>query len=791
MNEILKSPLYTLGYRFIDPQYLPAGKDEYYLRNRQRARLPDYAVSYRSLTSREIEVLIRNGNTSDNWANFQVVDPFSPELVQGCKFFGLIRIGKLEPWYLEFHNLRRPVGLYNSAIISCDFGDNVVVDNVNYLSHYIIGNDVMIVNVNELTTTETAKFGNGVVKEGELESQRIHLELCNENGGRSVIPFNGMLAGDAWLWTRFRDDTVLQKKFREFTDKKFDKSRGHYGMIGDRTVIKNCRIVKDCMIGSDAYLKGANKLKNLTLNSSADAPSQVGEGCELVNGIIGLGCRIFYGAKAVRFVMGSHSQLKYGARLINSYLGDNATISCCEVLNSLIFPGHEQHHNNSFLCASLLMGQSNIAAGATIGSNHNSRSADGELVAGRGFWPGLCVSLKHNSRFASYTLLAKGDFPGELDIPIPFCLVSNDSSQNELTVMPGYWFQYNMYALVRNNWKYAFRDKRTVRVQLIEWDFLAPDTINEMVHALTVLEEYTGLAWTKKNEGCCWAWSDHQNGGTGNFKHKLKGVQEQADETERERLTRDLFENNTKNQCDDRAIAPDALRMLGRELLLGPPGPVESLEVFAQGWENSNRRVRLVKVHEAYEAFRELIAYYAALQILETIENQHPANFQVLRKLIPQGVELTDWWNAGGQLIEEKALRQLLKEIREDQIGNWDEVHNFYLRQGERYKIAGLEHSLAALWTVHGIDLSTAEWPVLRNLLKDSVVIRHWMTKGIIESREKDHKNPFRQMTYAGQEEMDRVIGKLEDNTFIRREVEAAKAYGEKIDKIVERFDRF
>ena len=108
--------------------------------------------------------------------------------------------------------------------------------------------------------------------------------------------------------------------------------------------------------------------------------------------------------------MASHSQLKYGARLINSYLGNNSTISCCEVLNSLIFPAHEQHHNNSFLCASLIMGQSNIAAGATIGSNHNSRGADGEIIAGRGFWPGLCVSLKHNSKFASFTILAKGGF---------------------------------------------------------------------------------------------------------------------------------------------------------------------------------------------------------------------------------------------------------------------------------------------------------------------------------------------------------------------------------------------
>jgi hypothetical protein len=415
MNEIVKSPVSDLGYHFIPEIYIPKGKDEYYLRNQQNKN----GIVYRRLTAYEIEVLVRNRNTSDDWNQILVSNAFTPELVQNCKFFGLVRIGKLEPYYLEFHNLRRPVGLYNSTIISSDFGDNIVVDNVNYLSHYIVGNDVMIVNTNELATTDHAKFGNGILKEGEPEFIRIRLEVCNENGGRHIIPFDGMLPGDAWFWSRFRDDKILQERFKEFTEKKFDNRRGYYGTIGDRTVIKNCRIIKDVLIGSDAYLKGANKLKNLTINSSASEKTQIGEGCELVNGVIGFGCRIFYGVKAVRFFLASQSQLKYGARLINSYLGNNSTISCCEVLNSLIFPAHEQHHNNSFLCAALVMGQSNMAAGATIGSNHNSRSPDGELIAGRGFWPGLCVSLKHNSKFASFIILAKGDYPAELDIPIP------------------------------------------------------------------------------------------------------------------------------------------------------------------------------------------------------------------------------------------------------------------------------------------------------------------------------------------------------------------------------------
>jgi hypothetical protein len=137
---------------------------------------------------------------------------------------------------------------------------------------------------------------------------------------------------------------------------------------------------------------------------------------ELVNGIIGYGCHVFYGVKAVRFIMGNNSNLKYGARLLNSVLGDNSTISCCEVLNTLVFPFHEQHHNNSFLIAALVMGQSNMAAGANIGSNHNTRGNDGELRARRGFWPALSSSIKYNSNFASFTLITKGDYPNEMNM---------------------------------------------------------------------------------------------------------------------------------------------------------------------------------------------------------------------------------------------------------------------------------------------------------------------------------------------------------------------------------------
>jgi hypothetical protein len=502
MNIIHTFPVASLGYDFIEPRFLPKGKDEYFLRNQQLKN----KGRYKKLTAQQRAILQSNGNTASNWNDIRVSAGFDPTLVHNCRFFGLVRIGDLKPSYHEFHNLRIAEGLYNSTIISADIGDHVCIDQVRYLSHYIIDEYVMLVNINELACTDKAKFGNGILKQGETdEKRRIVIEICNENGGRSIIPFDGMLAGDAYLWSRYRSDKLLMKRFRELTEKKFDAQRGYYGRIGARTVIKNSLIIKDTLIGSDAYIKGANKLKNLTINSDADRKTQIGEGCELVNGIVGYGCRIFYGVKAVRFITASHSQLKYGARLINSYLGNNSTISCCEVLNTMVFPAHEQHHNNSFLCASLVMGQSNIAAGATIGSNHNSRGADGEIIAGRGFWPGLCVSLKHNSRFASFTIIAKGDYPAELDIPIPFSLISQDMSNDRLVVMPAYWFMYNMYALARNAWKYEDRDKRIHKMQTIEFDYLGPDTINEIMDAIRFLQK---LKPNEKDEAIITGWEN-------------------------------------------------------------------------------------------------------------------------------------------------------------------------------------------------------------------------------------------------------------------------------------------
>ncbi len=733
MSDMQIKSVESIGRKFIGGKFLPPGADEYYLRNIQSDRPAD---SWRRLKASEIETLVVNGNTADDWDNIRVDDKFNPRAVKGCEFYGLVRIGRLSGFCLDYHDLIVPVGITNSSIVSCDIGDDAAVHNVRYLAHYIIGSHVILLNIDEMQTSNHSKFGNGIVKDGEDESVRIWLDLVNENGRREVMPFDGMTPGDAYIWAKYRGDTELMRRLGEITQKQFDSRRGFYGTVGDRCTIKNCRIIKDVKVGPCAYIKGANKLKNLTINSNENQPSQIGEGVELVNGIIGRGCKIFYGCKAVRFVMGECCKLTYGARLINSYLGDNSTISCCEVLNDLIFPSHEQHHNNSFLVAALVKGQSNVAACATVGSNHNSRSPDGEIEAGRGFWPGLCVSVKHCCKFASFTLLAKGDYPAELNIPLPFSLVSDNETDGYLSVMPAYWWMYNMYALARNTWKFQARDTRLTKVQNIEFDSLAPDTVEEMLAAMDTLAIWTAKA-KLRDEG--------------------KGVS---------------------------AVDDDQLLKIGRELMEGPADAVAKLKVLGENIENSRRDVVIAKAHAAWHAYRDMVKYYAVRNLLTYMESNPDAKLADMRDAL--GAPRVDQWvNVGGQLIQADDFEQLKADIKSGSLDSWDVIHKRYDSLWTAYPLAKQKHALASALAVVGEDaLSAQAW---QGLLDEAAAIQEFVRDQTYATRKKDYDNPFRKITFVDDAERKAVMGTAEDDGFVKQVTEETQQFRSRIEAVKER----
>ena len=681
----------------------------------------------RHLTKEEIEALEKNHNTSDDssWQNFYVdAECFDASLIRDSSFSGFIVLGKLRRAMLKYHDLELEEGIYNSKLINAVTGDDNAIRNVAYFENYRLGKNVMLFNIQEMSCTPHSKFGEGILKKGEPEENRIWIGVANENGGREVLPFKSMIPADAYLWSRYREDGALMKRFVALTEKGAASEEATYGIVKNNAVIKNTTLLKDAEIGECAYIKGAFKLKNITVLSSAAEPSQIGEGVEMVNGIMGYGSRVFYQAVAVRFVIGKNCQLKYGARLLNSVLGDNSTVSCCEILNNLIFPFHEQHHNSSFLIASTIMGQSNIASGATIGSNHNSRSPDGELVASRGFWPSLSSDFKHNSRFASFTLVAKGSYQYELDIPYPFSLVAlGENGDRSVRIFPAWWFMYDMFALVRNRYKFKKRDKRVVPVQHIETDPFAPDTMQEIMTALDRIVRLTAKE-----------------------RARLSG----------QGAAKAFFEKN-----------PDADFTLSDAQCQKKYGAT----IFRPAY--------------AYHQYRKIIKYFAAKTIIEYCDENGIASLSpaVLAEIARHPL-YTEWLNAGGQIIPREKIDELRDKVGRGEIASWDEVHAFYDACNISYLADKARYAFYLLEYIYDLPFERCTDEQYRNLVESVAAVSNDMYALSVSSREKDYTDYYRKMTYRSREEMDAVLGAIDSDDFLTMLKDDTEKFNKKLLRV-------
>ena len=553
----------------------------------------------RNLNSAEIEQLKANGNRCGDWSLITVVDGFECDRVVGNRFGGRVTLGVCE--------------VCDSTLEDCRVGDGCRIGYVRLLKGYSVGDGCELRNVGELS----AKAG-----------YMPQAAPMNENGGRRIGLFRGMTAGDAYLWAKYRGNEGVMQKLQSLAEKEAaDKPIGY---IGDGCRVANCLCIRNVGVEAGCAVENCTSLED---------------------GVMDRGCRVENGVIAQRFMLGENVRLENGLRLIDSVVGDNSTLACCEMVSSMIFPGHEQHHNNSFLIAATVKGQSNVAAGATIGSNHNSRTADGEIVAGRGFWPGLCCSFKHSSKFASYCLLAKGDYPYELNIALPFALVNNNLAKNQLEVMPAYWWMYNMYALRRNAVKYKQRDKRVGKRQHIEFEMFAPDTVEEIIAARKLIK-----IWTEE------VYSGQQSAVSG------------------QRLA----------------------------------GSGQRLEIVGQGMENSKRKVVLLKAGKAYKAYEDMLIYYAMRVVSgQRLAGSGQQSAVSGQQSAVSGQREKKWHNIGGQLVAEGDLKKLFDDMRD--FSTWDEIHERMDELWGGYEEQKRQHAYQVLLDLLLCDeISDEQWKRLR-----------------------------------------------------------------------------
>ena len=293
--------------------------------------------------------------------------------------------------------------------------------------------------------------------------------------------------------------------------------------------------------------------------------------------------------------------------------------------------------------------------------------------------------------------------------------------------MPGYWFLYNFYALARNAWKYKDRDNRKNIDQYFEYDYLAPDSINELMKGRDIIAVAVAKAQLLKEK---------------------KPTQ----------------------------IKEDQLLQLGYKLLTTKTKKeIDQLDVFVDGFENSKRKTRLVKCHDAFVIFEKMIFMYGMDQLMLKLTQNGMKNLPSKLKAIKTSGAAVEWSNIGGQLIPTKSVQNMLQQIKTDKINSWHEVHQFYQTQTDKYLDKKNLHALYCLESIEGTSISGLSNKKLNEWLDRYQSIKEEVTQKIKSSREKDYSNPFRKMVYENQAEMDAIVGNLNDNSFIEKQVAEQK----------------
>ncbi len=298
-------------------------------------------------------------------------------------------------------------------------------------------------------------------------------------------------------------------------------------------------------------------------------------------------------------------------------------------------------------------------------------------------------------------------------------------AHDRLLVMPAYWWLYNMYALARNTWKFQSRDKRKTKTQHIEFDFLAPDTVEEIFHALRLLEIWTDRAWL--------------------------------------RAAGKLHEN-----LDD-----DLLSRQGRQLLLAGEGETSVLEVLGQRVENSSRKTVILKVHRAYHAYRQMLHYYAVKNLLDYLRCRPEATRATMIEQLA-GSRCRAWVNLGGQLAPAASVAALREQIGAGRLNSWPEIHAVYDRLWQEYPLEKQKHAYATLLAVLDAEKLTAD--LWKGALDEFQRIQGHVRDQVFSSRKKDYDDPFRRITFDNEAEMCAVLGSPESNSFVqhvRQETEA------------------
>jgi len=211
-----------------------------------------------------------------------------------------------------------------------------------------------------------------------------------------------------------------------------------------------------------------------------------------------------------------------------------------------------------------------------------------------------------------------------------------------------------------------------------------------------------------------------------------------------------------------------ALREAGRRLLSdarAEEAPLRDPDCMKRhgGW--------VEKPGRGWRAYRDFCLYFGVRTLLDhfkvgpqTSLDSFLAGVGALAK-VPNSER---WVNCGGQLVPAEDLDALRADIRSGRLGSWEAVHDRYNELWGQYPERKARYALYTLERALGAPIEAKDRRAWTSLLSGVRATFASICEAAYSSRRKDYEDPFRRMVYESEQEMVAVLGRVEDNSFLK-----------------------
>eukprot|EP00298_Acanthocystis_sp_HF-20_P012946 c20134_g1_i1.p1 GENE.c20134_g1_i1~~c20134_g1_i1.p1 ORF type:complete len:653 (+),score=252.01 c20134_g1_i1:27-1985(+) len=446
----------------------------------------------RSLKSQELQELIQNGNTCNDWSLIKVLTSkrLSSGRIRNCVFQGHVHLGSFGETVSFDKSLQLDDGCYQSTIVDSTICSGSLVSNTHVLARAYVAKGALVMNCGMVTSSNPTKikFGNG-----------ISIPVGCEAGGREVTCYATMSLEIATAVSCNRDHTSSIASFNEFVKKYVESIPASRVIIAPHACVRGSTL-EDVFVGPYAIVE-SSKLEQCTLLSGKGSDQTKISGMSFIkNALIQWGCVVEGLSFVSNSLMCEQSHVERHGKLIDSILGPCSGVAEGECTSSLVGPFVGFHHQSLLIACIWPEGKGNIGYGANVGSNHTGKANDQEIWPGEGTFFGLSTAIKYPANYSKspYSMIATGVTTLPQKVEFPFSLINSTSESingispafNEIS--PGWVVSSNMYMLIRNETKYQSRNTATRTKYQLHWQIMRPDIIDLCIQARDVLIKAEG-----------------------------------------------------------------------------------------------------------------------------------------------------------------------------------------------------------------------------------------------------------------------------------------------------------